>query len=49
MFWDAAIGTREQKMGMGFIARDHSGCVVAAHCATKQYISDPEAAEALAA
>lgn len=48
--WDAALTTREQKLGMGFIARDQTGRVLVAHCASKLlYISDPGIAEALAA
>ena len=36
-------------MGVGVIARDHKGTVLAMFCATKRYVQDPTMAEAVAA
>ena len=47
--WDAAISKREQRMGMGFLARNSAGQVLASYCATKPYIVDPGIAEAVSA
>jgi hypothetical protein len=47
--WDVAIGERQQSMGMGFILRDHLGGVLASHCSTKPFISDPGIAKVLVA
>jgi hypothetical protein len=47
--WDAAICKREEKMGMGFIARDYSGRVLVSFCASKPYILDPGIAEVVSA
>jgi hypothetical protein len=47
--WDAAISKREQRMGMGFLARNSAGHVLASYCATKPYIVDPGIAEAVSA
>jgi hypothetical protein len=47
--WDAAIDKNNQRMGIGIIARDHNGNIVAAFVATRLYITDPSSAEALAA
>jgi ribonuclease HI len=47
--WDAALDNRKKIMGMGIIARDHSGEVKATMCDVIPYIRDPSVAEALAA
>jgi ribonuclease HI len=47
--WDAAVNVKEQKMGLGIIARDHTGQVLAVLVASRMYITDPTTAEALAA
>jgi hypothetical protein len=47
--WDAAVKMEEQKMGLGIIARDHTGQVLAVSVASRLYITDPTTAEALAA
>jgi hypothetical protein len=39
--WDAALDNRKKIMGMGIIARDHSGEVKAAMCDVIPYIRDP--------
>lgn len=36
-------------MGIGIIVRDHEGCVLAATCDSKSYITDPVIAKLLAA
>ena len=46
--WHAAINKGTQRMGVGIIARDHGGAVVAAMCTSRPYICDPATAEALA-
>jgi len=33
---------KNKKIGVGIIARDHEGKVMASMCTTKPYISDPE-------
>jgi hypothetical protein len=38
-----------RRMGVGIIARDDGGAVVAAMCASRPYITDPAMAEAMAA
>ncbi|XP_059440309.1 uncharacterized protein LOC132172759 [Corylus avellana] len=47
--WDAAVDKDGEKMGIGIIARDHNGLILAAQVASRQYITDPTTAEALAA
>jgi ribonuclease HI len=47
--WDASIDKEGKRMGMGVVARDHEGEVVATLCAQIRYITDPTSAEALAA
>lgn len=47
--WDAAIDIECQKMGIGIIARDHSGAVLAAVSASRPRVTDPTTAEAIAA
>jgi hypothetical protein len=36
-------------MGVGIIAQDHEGKIIAARCLSRPYITDPTTAEALAA
>jgi hypothetical protein len=38
-----------RRMGVGFIARNDGGVVVAAMCASRPYITDPDTAEAVVA
>jgi hypothetical protein len=47
--WDAAVDCLNNKMGMEVIARDHNGSAVVMLCASKEFISDPAMAEAVAA
>jgi hypothetical protein len=47
--WDAAVDKEGQKMGIGIIARDHNGSIVAVLEASRKFITDPTTAEALAA
>ena len=47
--WDASVDVRRQMMGMGVVARNSKGEVMAMLCATKKCIPEPTAAEALAA
>lgn len=47
--WDAAIDKRKNLMGVGDIARNHFGEVLAAQCAVQRYIVDPAVAEAIGA
>ena len=46
--WDAAVNVGERKIGLGIIAHDHTDQVLAVFVASRQYIIDPIAAEALA-
>lgn len=46
--WDAAIDKANHQMGVGVLARDAEGVVVASLCATIPSISDPGVAETMA-
>lgn len=47
--WDAAVDSSNGKIGMGIIARDHVGRVIAMACGSSQYICNSGMAEAMAA
>lgn len=47
--WDAAISKETDRMGVGVVIRDATGRVLAARTKVILYITDPAAAEALAA
>jgi hypothetical protein len=47
--WDAALDQRQRRIGMGILARDHDGQVIAAMCSSKPFLLDPVSAEAFAA
>lgn len=47
--WDAAISKETERMGVGVVIRDDIGRVLAARMKVILYITDPAAAEALAA
>jgi hypothetical protein len=47
--WDATIDRRKNLMGVGVIACDHTGTVLAAQCLVQRYILDPTIAEAIGA
>lgn len=47
--WDASLDRGSKKMGVGVIARDERGLVVAFMCTTIPFITDPSIAEAVAA
>jgi hypothetical protein len=47
--WDAALDGQNRLMGVGIIARDSNGRVVAAMCSFLPYIKDPSVAEAIGA
>jgi ribonuclease HI len=46
--WDGAVDSPNGKVGMGAIARDQNGNVIAMVCGGRQYVTDPVMAEALA-
>ena len=45
--WDAAVDERIGSVGLGTIARDHEGRVLAMHCSTCKHIYNPTTAETL--
>ena len=47
--WDAALEVRTGTVGLGAIARDHEGRVLAMQCSTERHIDTPTKAETLAA
>ena len=47
--WNASLDGEHKLMGIGIVVRDHEGSVLAAMCSTKDYITDPGNAKALAA
>jgi hypothetical protein len=47
--WDASVDRDRCKMGMGMVVRDHAGQLIAALCTSKDHITDPASAKALAA
>jgi pantoate kinase len=47
--WDVALDGRKKLMGVGIMARDSLGRVVAAMCAFLPYMRDPTTAEAIGA
>lgn len=47
--WDAAVDKRKNLMGVGVIARNHSGAVLAAQCVIQRYIVDLAVAEVIGA
>jgi len=47
--WDAALDVRQNRMGVGIIARDELGEVRAALCTTLPYIQNPSVAETVGA
>jgi hypothetical protein len=46
---DATVELQKNMMGIGVIARDHEGNVLAMLCTKKEHISDPTMAEAVVA
>lgn len=46
--WDASIDVGSQRMRMGMVARNNRGEAVAMCCATKPFVNDPSAVEAMA-
>ena len=46
--WDAAVDDRIGNVGLGAIARDFEGRVLAMHCSTCKHIYNPTTAETLA-
>jgi hypothetical protein len=47
--WDTTIDMERWRMGIGIIARDHSGTVLATVSASRPHVTDPTTAEAIAA
>ena len=47
--WDAALDPRTSKMGLGILARDHEGRVLAMTSSTRNQISHPTTVETLVA
>jgi hypothetical protein len=46
--WDASLDSKGCRMGMGIVARNHAGSVLATYCDTRPHIRDPTSVEALA-
>jgi hypothetical protein len=46
--WDAAIDSGKQKMGIGIIARDHTGSILFAVCASRPHVIEPTTAKVVA-
>ena len=46
--WDGAVDSLNGRVGMGVIARDQNGSVIAMVCGGRQYVTDPVMAKALA-
>lgn len=44
--WDAAVSRLKKLVGVGIIARDSGGKVLASMCSVQRYIADPSTAEA---
>jgi hypothetical protein len=47
--WDAAVDRKQRLSGVGIVARDCTGKILAARCSYHRYISNPAVAEALGA
>lgn len=47
--WDASINGKESCIGLGMVARDCKGDVLAAKCVRKNILVDPKTAKAMAA
>jgi hypothetical protein len=47
--WDAALDKNQRLIGVGIVARDFEGKVIAAMCSSQRYISDSSVAEAFGA
>jgi hypothetical protein len=47
--WDASVNGQRKRMGLGVAVRDHEGVLRAALCATRDFITEPAVAEAVAA
>jgi hypothetical protein len=47
--WDAAVDRSKKMVGLGIIARDSRGIVVASMCSFHPYVSDSTVAEAMGA
>lgn len=45
--WDAALNSMSKSMGVGVIAHDASGAVLATMCTTVPFITDPAIAEVM--
>jgi hypothetical protein len=45
--WDTSIDTGGKRMGMGIVARNYEGNVIATFCDSKPFITDSAIAEAL--
>ncbi len=41
MNWDAVVDRKQKMVGVGIIAHDHNGKVLASMCFSHWYISDP--------
>jgi hypothetical protein len=47
--WDVGLDEANGQGGLGMIARDYKGLVLAARCITLQHVMEPTFAEAMAA